>query len=220
MPNEGLLNPPQRPGLGLLKLAMTTGLHMAQPIARLWGRLQSGLTPWRIRAGGFSCVPWPRTFVYWSEDWRSPCDRLEMLEEALRTKRAIVFRGGDFDQWDLAVKNGILGGTKISMVAEEHGGGKQQIHCKVWPTYSKVALGSALGLGVLSGLAFMDQAWQVGTVLAGGAFLIGLRMQQEISYGIETIQSILSVPERAKVPDQGVEGENKVLFPEPTHAID
>src|SRR5205085_10029400 len=40
--------------------ALTALLHLLQPLARLRGRQQHGLTPWRRVAGGFA-LPWPRS---------------------------------------------------------------------------------------------------------------------------------------------------------------
>ena len=41
---------------------LTALLHLLQPLARLTGRLRSGLTFWRYSAAGFT-VPWPRKLL-------------------------------------------------------------------------------------------------------------------------------------------------------------
>ncbi|HEU5319686.1 MAG TPA: glycosyltransferase, partial [Methylomirabilota bacterium] len=56
------VDPRLRPALVLV----TSFLHLMQPVARLVGRLRSGLTPWRQRAEGFDW-PWPRRLALWTE---------------------------------------------------------------------------------------------------------------------------------------------------------
>jgi O-antigen biosynthesis protein len=114
--------------------ALTAALHLVQPVARLWGRLHSGLTPWRRRGLGPAMLrPIPRTFVTWrayvlpSEGW------LHSLSDALRAMGAVVLTGGDYDGWDLEVRGGSLGGTRVRMVIEEHGASKQLIRFRIWP---------------------------------------------------------------------------------------
>jgi hypothetical protein len=51
--------------------AVTGVLFLAQPAARLAGRLRHGLAPWRrARLAGFR-APRPRTEAVWSEDWQA-----------------------------------------------------------------------------------------------------------------------------------------------------
>jgi len=56
--------PASRGGLWKMR-ALTAFLHMSQPLARLWGRIRFGLTPWRRAAvaGIASPWPWPQTFT-------------------------------------------------------------------------------------------------------------------------------------------------------------
>ena len=42
-------------------------------------------------------------------------------------QREAIKRGGDFDQWDLEVRGGLLGYVRALGMAEEHGAGKQQL---------------------------------------------------------------------------------------------
>jgi GT2 family glycosyltransferase len=119
---------------GLLKLrGITALLHILQPIARLYGRLSSGLNPWRRRGLCKFSLPWPRNNSIWSENWAPPKKRLESIETALKKAGSIVRRGGDFDRWDLEVRGGLFGSLRIVMGIEEHGGGKQMVHLHSWP---------------------------------------------------------------------------------------
>jgi O-antigen biosynthesis protein len=120
---------------------LTMWLHMLQPLARLSGRLGSGLTPWRRRGPGALSLPRPRSWTLWSESWRSLEGWVESLEEALREDGTVAMRGGDFDRWDLELRGGLLGGARILTVIEEHGHGRQLVRYGFRP---RPARGAAL----------------------------------------------------------------------------
>lgn len=139
--------------------AAVTGLHLVQPVARLWGRISFGLTPWRQRGTMSFAAPWRRTLSRWDETWRSAEDRLHDLEAALRKFGAIVARGGNFDRWDLGVRGGLLGHARLLMTIEEHGQGKQLVRLKVWPARWQLVVVSllltvSLSASVLASLEF------------------------------------------------------------------
>ncbi len=113
--------------------SMTAGLHFAQPIARLRGRLAHGLTPWRARGMGSFSLPVPRTVSIWSETWRSTEDWVGGIEQRLQDAGVVVKRGGDFDRWDLEVRGGLLGSARMLHAVEEHGSGRQMARFRVWP---------------------------------------------------------------------------------------
>jgi GT2 family glycosyltransferase len=118
--------------------ALTTLLHLAQPLARLIGRVGYGLRPWwRQGAAGLS-VPVNRNVTLWSEVWRSADDRLACVERAVLAAGTAPIRGGDFDTWDLELRGGLLGGARIRHTVEEHGGDRQLIRFKVVPRRSKL----------------------------------------------------------------------------------
>jgi O-antigen biosynthesis protein len=112
---------------------LITGLHMLQPLARLWGRLGSGLTPWRRRGPGAVTFPRPRLWTLWSESWRSLDGWVRSLEDALREDGTVAIRGGDFDRWDLELRGGLLGGARILTAVEEHGHGRQLVRFGLRP---------------------------------------------------------------------------------------
>jgi hypothetical protein len=171
---------------------LTAGLHLAQPLARLTGRMCSGLTPWRQRVSEKFVFPWSRTMTAWSEQWLGISERLEFLERSLLAQRVIVHRGGDYDRWDLHIKTGLFGGTRARMAIEEHGGGKQLVRCRVWPQFSLTGLTGMAIFAVFGTWAYLDQAWIVGTILGGFSLLLGIRMQQEYSFATLSIQETLS----------------------------
>jgi hypothetical protein len=102
-------------------------MHLMQPAARLWGRLKHGLTPWRRRTKCLPASTSSRTTTIWSEIWRAPREWLADLQEELTHTGAIAAPGGDFDEWDLRVRGGLLAGAKLVMAVEDHAGGKQNV---------------------------------------------------------------------------------------------
>src|SRR3989449_11214564 len=68
----------------LARRVLTAALHLIQPIARLRGRFQEGLTPWRRRCRRRPGPLWPVTVAVWSEHWLDPDQRLRAMETDLR----------------------------------------------------------------------------------------------------------------------------------------
>ncbi|HEX8968245.1 MAG TPA: glycosyltransferase [Chloroflexota bacterium] len=132
------------PLTGLECIALTTCLHLMQPIARLSGRLRFGFTRRQRRPRGRLVWPWPRTLAMWSEDWQPATRRLRAIELVLQRAGARVVRGGDYDHWDLEVQGGILGGARLRMAIEEHGAGRQMVRVRCWPRWSAPGLAATL----------------------------------------------------------------------------
>src|SRR5205814_3608027 len=63
---------------------LTALLHLAQPLARLRGRLNEGLTPWRRRGTPALGPLWPVTTSIWTERRQELDQRLKEMEEGLR----------------------------------------------------------------------------------------------------------------------------------------
>ena len=147
-----------------LKFRLVTAfVHMLQPLARLYGRLMWGLTPWRRSLTGFY-PPWPSGFTLWSQRWQAAEERLQLLEATLRTERAVVLRGGAYDRWDLEVRGGFVGATRTQMVIEEHGAGQQYIRFRFWPRCSPTWVVFTTLFAYLSAWAALDQAWSASGV--------------------------------------------------------
>jgi hypothetical protein len=115
---------------------LTAGMHLAQPVARLKGRLMHGLTPWRRRGVSGFAWPNPRALSIWSESWKSPEEWLGGIEQRLIDAGAVVRRGSTFDRWDLEVRGGLFGSARLLHAIEEHGGGKQLARFRIWPRWS------------------------------------------------------------------------------------
>jgi hypothetical protein len=175
------------PARNFLSLTLIASLHVLQPLARLIGRIRSGLTVWRRRGRSRIVWPWPRATSVWSEQWYSSEDWLRAAEEDLVHDGAVVRRGGSFDRWDLEVRGGLLGSARVLMVIEEHGGGKQLVRFRTWPRFAPLALVIDLSFGLLAGGAAVNQAWVAWTILTMITALFGFRLLQECAAAQSTI---------------------------------
>jgi hypothetical protein len=160
----------------LLLGGLTASLHLLQPLARLRGRLRSGLAPWRRVRRPKLTLPRPQTLKSWSEHWQAPEKRLEAIEAALRTQGLVVLRGGDYDRWDLEVRAGLFGSVRTCMAAEDHGSGTQLVRFRTWPRIALLELLLFLLLGFLTLMAAIDQAWLVSVILGLAASGLAVRM--------------------------------------------
>jgi glycosyltransferase involved in cell wall biosynthesis len=154
---------------------LTAYLHLMQPMARLVGRIDHGLVPWRHR--GPKGELW-RTHVdraAWRETWKAPDARLAAMHGALQRAGAVTCRGGDWEDWDLAVRGGILGGARLRLAVEEHGAGKQMLRFRFWARVPAGVIALVAGLGGLGTCALAGGAGPVGRVLLCTAFgVLGL----------------------------------------------
>jgi hypothetical protein len=175
--------PTSRAGRAKLRV-LTAGLHLGQPLARLWGRLTFGLTPWRRRGQVRFGVPLAQTLTCWSEQWRSSEDWLGTVETALVRDGTPVRRAGDYDRWDLETRGGLLGRARIRMGIEEHGAGRQLARFRAWPVLSVLG---ALLLTLFTTLA-------VAAVLAGaGASALVLAVASGAVFGRSLVEWSLAI---------------------------
>src|SRR2546429_7854036 len=135
---------------------LTALLHLLQPLARLRGRLAGGLTLWRRGRMRGLAFPRPRTFRLWTEQWQAHEERLRSLKEALRANQAIVQAGGDYDRWDLEVRGGMFGATRVLVAVEEHGHGRQLLRLRPWPRGSPMGGAPTLVVAALSPTPAID----------------------------------------------------------------
>ena len=163
--------PPSRVHAAGLRI-VTGVLHVVQPLARLWGRLDFGLSPWRLRSGFSFAWPWPRQQAWWSEIWRTPEANLAELREMLLSDAARVDIGSAFDRCDLTVRAGLLGSVRVLTATEDHAGARQLIRLHFRPVFSRTATvitGLFAGLAIL---ALMQGATAASVVLGALAALL------------------------------------------------
>lgn len=174
--------------------ALTACLHIMQPLARLTGRIKLGLTPWRkcgFAPGIAHPWPWPKTFTVWNEQqWRSPIEWLESIEEGVKSLRKVVLRGGDYDRWDLELRGGLLGSVRVLMAVEEHGGGKQFVRVRSWPRCTPAGIFLTLLFAGLGAAAATAQAWVACGVLNAIALVFMTRVLMECSSAMSTVAAV------------------------------
>ena len=142
------------------------------------GRIKHGLTPWRNKSKQgkkFKLKLLPESFSIWHEEWEDPNVTLRKLQEKLHQQGAIVSAGGDYDDWDLEVRGGLLGKTRLQMVTEEHGQGKQLKKFRLFPKISLIFFSFLILLGISSIISVFNQAWLF-AIIQVSIFLISIML--------------------------------------------
>ncbi len=176
-------------------IAITTLLHVLQPMARLWGRLRYGLTLWRLGSRATRhispALPRPRRIDIWRETWEAPETMLTSLDSWVRRHGLPTRSGGGFDRWDMQVCAGILGCARLRMAVEEHGQGAQLFRFRAWP------IPSVTGLTLMGVLLFLCAAAAVsGSVVASVCLAVVLafflfHMVRDLSCSIGSVLAAL-----------------------------
>jgi GT2 family glycosyltransferase len=190
---------PGRPAGRLARRLVTAALHVIQPLARLRGRLQHGLTPWRWHGAPGLSLPRPGLAAIWSDRWEDPDQRLRGFEARLKATGATVRRGGDYDRWDLEVSGGALGAARVLMAVEDHGAGAQLVRVRWWPRGAPGGLGLTAIFLALSGGAVAAEAWAAGAVLGVSTLLLALRVFLECAGASAVIRLALGQPGAGEV---------------------
>ena len=182
---------PERAGARAWRQHLLTGvLHLVQPMARLSGRIEYGLTPWRRRGRGLA-LPFAFNESAWREEWQSIEARTQTIASSFKHQEAAWQPGGDFDAWDFEVRGGMFSSARLISSVEEHGGGHQLVLFRAWPEISNFALaviGATSGLALAAGI---DGAWSAAAVLALTAGAITLRSFWEAALALGVVKSTL-----------------------------
>ncbi|RZU75782.1 glycosyl hydrolase family 2 [Micromonospora kangleipakensis] len=190
--------------------ALTAALYLAQPLARLSGRLAHGLTPWRRRGGDRVALPRTTVLALWSERWWPAAEWLEWVEERLRCAGAVFRRGGDFDRWELHIRGGLLGAARVRMAVEEHGAGRQLARYRVWPRCSGLATVLLTGFGSLAAAAAVDGAAVAAAALAAVFGAVVLRLAIECGSATVSAMRAIGVPGEPG-PDHAAASRSRVV---------
>ena len=202
-------------------LRATTGvLHVLQPLARLSGRPQHGLTPWKPRGWTRAVLPYRRQRALWTETWIDPHQRLYKLEQAIGEEGLTVWRGNAYESWDLEVIGGLLGSARVLMAVEDHGSGSQYVRLATWPRFSKVALILSLGGILVAGAAALKGQLAVAGVLAAGSVLLLGRTVLEAGRSLATVLRIAhrTLAHKTEEPSTSAESAVKVADPSASRA--
>ena len=148
--------------------AMIAWLHLLEPLARDWGRVQGGLTPWRRtrkHADSFDRIspwwqglhPFGRT-VRWVTSESEELEKHSFLTRLSKYLHASGFAVGwnsNWQEWDLKIRRGALGEVLLRMVVEYHGEPKRVAHLSATIRPLKLVLcmqGGLAALGVWMGV--------------------------------------------------------------------
>lgn len=145
--------------------AVTLVLHLIQPAARLAGRTEHGLVPWRRPRLKSFTAPRRRRRDFWSDSWQAPEQRLRRIERALRDHGGRVQLGGACDRWDMQIAGGVLGAARLRTAIEDHGRGRQLLRADILPCVPRGLLPAVAMLAAGGVVAVHQQAWFAGAVL-------------------------------------------------------
>jgi hypothetical protein len=115
--------------------AMIAWLHFLEPLARDWGRIKGGLTPWRsvLRQEvprSYASRWWQRLQPFrrnigWDYRGSVALEKhtfLERLTKKLTDRGSAVGWNAEWQDWDLKARRGVLAEAHLRMVVEHHGG--------------------------------------------------------------------------------------------------
>jgi GT2 family glycosyltransferase len=171
-----------------LRLRLLTGaLYVLQPLARLWGRMERGLSPWRRLGPRRPALPRSRRWLRATSGWRDPLNRVEELLEAITAHGLVLRSGGDWDRFDARVSGGMMAGARLCTLVEEHGHGRQVVRVRAWPHLAAPvrALLATLAAATIA-LALAGHLAVAGFALTAGC-LTALRSAVEIGRALRAI---------------------------------
>ena len=181
---------------------VTAGLHVAQPIARLRGRLAHGLTPWRTRGSSGYALPVASTVKVWSNEWAAPETWIGGVERSLRESGAVVRSGGSADRWDLELRGGLAASARLLHTAEDHSTG-QLAHFRVWPPGRVSVVCFALSIASLGAMACWNHQWFVGSLMGAAGLALWAWIVMSASCCSRRSQRFHCRPGTTKSNDEG-----------------
>jgi hypothetical protein len=166
---------------------LTAALYMLQPLARLCGRMERGLSPWRRMGPARPAPPRPRRWLRTTAAWTDPIERVASLLELLAARGLVLRSGGDWDRFDASISGGTLAGARLRTLVEEHGHGRQVLRVRAWPHLGRPVRGLLAALGTATvGLALTDHT-EAAAVIAAAATVAALRCALESGRALRAI---------------------------------
>jgi glycosyltransferase involved in cell wall biosynthesis len=134
-------------------------LQLLQPLARLKGRLSVEPTSKNPRVKRTTPKFLPLTMKLWRDEWQDPKEALGGLNTKLRESGTMVRSGGEYDRWDLEVREGRLGGCRLLLATQSYGIGRQLLRYRLIPRYSRIGLVASAVFSIISLAAGLSGAW-------------------------------------------------------------
>src|SRR6516165_6395993 len=176
----------------LARWLVTSFLHLLQPLARLYGRIRHGLTPWRCQASARVRLPRRWSMGTWFECWHEPAAWVQQVRDAIGCGGARVGDGGPYDRWDLEVAGGVLGRARLLIAVEDHGAGTQYVRFRIWPKCSGAGLAASAFLAAVAGVAATSAAWTAAAVFFGATALVIVRVAQEAGRALTVLDNAVA----------------------------
>jgi O-antigen biosynthesis protein len=184
------------PHVRLAAGGLTALLVLLGPAARLAGRTEGGLTPWRRRCPdgsrrrGFR-LPRARVVSAWHERWSPLAERVSALEDALQAGGLRVRRADGCERWELHTAAGAFGGVRLRAVVEEHGRGRQLVRVRIHPHLPRVGRWALAALAACALVAAVFAQWT--TALVAGVPLLPLLACATFECGAATAVALRAV---------------------------
>ncbi len=166
-------------------------LHLLQPLARLVGRIGGGLTPWRRRATRIRPKFLPSQMKMWRDRWEPPETTLRDLYTQLRSSGAVSRPGSDYDSWDLEIRGGLFGRSRLLLGVEDHPPGKQLLRYRIYPTYSLLLPLVLTPFAILSLVAGFSGAWLSSITSGTITFFIAINALIDSAFANGTFREFL-----------------------------
>jgi cellulose synthase/poly-beta-1,6-N-acetylglucosamine synthase-like glycosyltransferase len=166
-------------------------MQLLQPLARLEGRLGSGLMRWNWRWTRTRPRFVPLTMKLWRDEWQDSKDTLKDLRSKLRDSGTVVKSGGDYDRWDLEVREGRFGGCRLLLATQSYGAGRQLLRYRIIPRYSGVALAMSALFVVILVVAVLSGAWIPGIVSGSVGGILIARTILETGFASDRLLDVL-----------------------------
>ena len=179
--------------------AMIALLHVLEPVARDWGRLQGGLTPWRFvfrsskrelaSAALQRLQPFARQ-ANWAIPGTMALEKYGLLKELmlqLSARGCAVGWNPMTSDWDLKIRRGTLGNLWLRMVVEHHGGPKRLLRfsaaMKPQPAISW-AMTITAALAVIAGLLGSGAGVALLLVMIASLWIVMIREQDRLETAV------------------------------------
>ena len=179
--------------------AMIAFLHFLEPLARDWGRLRGGLTPWRFvfrsSTRELASAGWQRLQPFARQaDWAIPgtmaLEKYRLLKELMHRfscRACAVGWNPTTSNWDLKIHRGTLGILWLKVVVEHHGGPKRLVRfsaeMKPQPAISW-AMAIMTALAVIAGLLRSTEGAALLLVMIASLWIVVIREQDRLETAV------------------------------------
>jgi len=192
--------------------ALTTFLHIIQPLARLDGRLTYDFRSRRKHMNGDLQIELTtqiiQDFNIWSENWKSSEDWLRLVETNLIESKTKVRRSGEFDRYDLETNVGMFAFCRGFVVVEEHGAGKQLIRLRCWPRYSMFGVIPLTVFAALALFAAFDSSFVAAIILFAFSLFFGIAIRRDAARAVKNLSRSflgLNCPKTKKINEISID---------------